>query len=222
MILRCLEPDARRRYASAAQLALDLTDLEQVTVTERGERLRPAGLATRIKRWVRMAGYEPAPCPPPSTQIARAPIVLVAVDLNRERESGVRAVAEAARRAVLSQPDCRVVCATVIRPLPEWGTSDPDKTSAREHLRQLIELRQWASSLNLPQERLTFHVLESNSPADALLIYARTSNVDSIVIGTASGSDQRPRLGSVGSRVVTEAPCNVTVARPRPGASEPR
>lgn len=215
VILRCLEPDARRRYASAAQLALDLANPDQVTITERGDRLRPAGLWTRIKRWIRVAGYEPAPCPPPSTQIAKAPIVLVCVDLNREREADVQAVAEAARRAILSQPDCRVVCATVIRPLPQWGTSDPEKTSAREHLRVLVELRRWASEADLPTGRITFHVLESKDPAEALLAYARSSNVDSIVIGTASGTDEKPRLGSVGSRVVSEAPCNVTVARLR-------
>lgn len=219
VILRCLEPDARRRYASAAQLAFDLDHPDQVAITDRGRRMRPAGWRTRFTRWVRAAGFEPAPCPPPSTQVATAPIILVAVYPRRDNEARDRVLAETVRRAVRSGGECRVVCATVVKPLPEWGTSNPDETSARQHLRHLVELRQWAASLELPQERLTFHVLESGDPSAALLEYARANNVDQIIVGAPSlmdmGRTRRPWGGSVPSRVAAEAPCSVIVVRAR-------
>jgi eukaryotic-like serine/threonine-protein kinase len=167
---------------------------------------------------MRMAAYEPAPCPLPSAQIANAPIVLTAVP-PRPGE-GERTLAAMTRRAASADGGSRVVCATVIKPLPDWGTSDPHQTSAREHLRQLVELRQWASTLELPKDRLTFHVLESNDPAEALLEFIRSNHVDHVIIGgpevseTATGRAARAKLGSVVSRVVSEAPCHVTIVRP--------
>jgi nucleotide-binding universal stress UspA family protein len=125
------------------------------------------------------------------------------------------------RRAASGEGGSRVVCVTVIKRLPDWGTSDPHQTSAREHLRHLVELRQWASALELPKERLTFHVLESNDAAEALLEFIRANHVDHVIIGgpkvseTATGRVAPGKLGSVVSRVVSEAPCHVTVVRPR-------
>ena len=219
IILHCLEPDARRRPGSAAQLAFDLAHPQQLPTTERGERLKRSGWRTRLARWMRMAAYEPAPCPPPSAQIANAPIVLTAVPPRPgERE---RTLAAMTRRAASAEGESRVVCVTVIKRLPDWGTSDPHQTSAREHLRQLVELRQWARALELPKDRLTFHVLESNDPAEALLEFIRSNQVDLVIIGgpevseTATGRAARGKLGSVVSRVVSEAPCHITVVRPR-------
>jgi non-specific serine/threonine protein kinase/protein-serine/threonine kinase len=119
------------------------------------------------------------------------------------------------RRAAAAEDESRVVCVTVIKRLPDWGTSDPHQTSAREHLRHLVELRQWASTLGLPKERLTFHILESNDAAEALLEFICANHVDHVIIGAAAGRVARGRLGSVVSRVVSEAPCHVTVVRPR-------
>ena len=45
IILRCLEPEAAQRYASAAHLAFDLANPEQVQVGARGERTPPHLLA---------------------------------------------------------------------------------------------------------------------------------------------------------------------------------
>jgi serine/threonine protein kinase len=226
IILHCLEPDAGRRPASAAQLAFDLAHPQQIAITERGERLNRAGWRTRLARWVRMAGYEPAPCPPPSTQVATAPIVLTALSPGSDQTA--HALAAVTRRVASSESESRIVCVTVIKRLPDWGTSDPHQTSAREHLRHLVELRQWANSLELPKERLTFHVLESNDPAEALLDFIRANQVDHVIIGgsevseTAPGRLARGKLGSVVSRIVSEAPCHVTVVRPRVAARAPK
>jgi eukaryotic-like serine/threonine-protein kinase len=220
VVLRCLEPDARNRYSSIAQLAFDLKNPHQVQVSERGKRLVRTGWRTRLVRWIHMAGYEPAPCPPPSTQIAETSIILVAIAPSREGEASKRALADMTRRIVSARGEFRVVCATVIRPLPQWGTSNPEQTPAREHLRHLVELKQWAKALGESEERLSFHVLESNNPATALLAYARANNVDHIIIGASvilTTEDARPGrqawLGSTGSRIVAEAPCHVTVVK---------
>jgi serine/threonine protein kinase len=78
VILRCLEPEAGRRYPSAAHLAFDLSHPDQVHVGERG---RNAGtpFRTHFKRWLKAAGMHYQPSPLPSQQIEEVPIVMVAV-----------------------------------------------------------------------------------------------------------------------------------------------
>jgi nucleotide-binding universal stress UspA family protein len=66
----------------------------------------------------------------------------------------------------------------------------------------------------LPEERLTYHVLESEKPAAALIDYARMNDVDQILIGAARSASTRLFPG-VSAQVVAEAPCTVTVVRPR-------
>lgn len=61
VVLRCLEPDARARYASAAQVAFDLVHPDQVALTERAGRLRRRAGLRELLRWLRAAGLEPTP-----------------------------------------------------------------------------------------------------------------------------------------------------------------
>ena len=58
VILRCLEPEAASRYPSAAHLAFDLSNPEQVLITERGERTERTPLRTHLRRWLRAAGMQ--------------------------------------------------------------------------------------------------------------------------------------------------------------------
>lgn len=219
VILRCLEIDAAKRYGSASQLAFALTHPDQVSVTERGRRLERSGMATRFRRWFRAAGYEPAPCPQPSSQIGGAPIVLVAVATAHSNEAQFEALREAVRRASVLDKQYRVACATVIRPEPVAGSATAEGTATSQHIKQLVNLRHWAGPLQLPPERLTFHVLESNDPAEALLKYAAANHVDQIIIGAPPpGMPLRTVLATVASRVMAEAPCTVTVVRTRGGA----
>src|SRR5215467_2815333 len=53
VILRCLELDARERYASAAEVAFDLANPHDVDVGERGRRDRAPGWSARARRWLR-------------------------------------------------------------------------------------------------------------------------------------------------------------------------
>src|SRR5215470_8436115 len=98
VVLRCLEVDARDRYASAAEVAFDLGNPAGVEVGERGARDRPAGLGKRARRWLRARSFEPAPCPPPSADIGPASIVMVALADGGPDASLSEALRDAARR----------------------------------------------------------------------------------------------------------------------------
>lgn len=222
IILRCLEVDAGRRYATAAQLAFDLGHGDQVALTERARRLGRQGALIRFKRWLRAAGWEPAPCPPPTERIAAAPIVLVAIATEYRQPEQAAALQEAVRRIASMDADYRIAVVSVVKPYPLLGTSQPDDSGGNQKLRHLVQLKHWARPLDLPAGRLTFHVIESSDPAVALLQYARVNQVDQIVIGAppvvgapALGIPYKPLLGTVASRVVLEAPCTVTLVRPR-------
>jgi nucleotide-binding universal stress UspA family protein len=58
-------------------------------------------------------------------------------------------------------------------------------------------------------------VLESDSPAAALVDYARTNNVEQILIGAPPVAGVAPWRATVASQVMVHAPCSVTVVRPR-------
>jgi eukaryotic-like serine/threonine-protein kinase len=215
IILHCLEVDARERYASAAQVAFDLVNPAQVAITERGSRLRRAGGGTLIRRWLRAKKFEPAPCPPPSIMVGPAPTVLVAIDAVRSDEALFEALRDAARRVTVALDQCRVACATVV-PLAATLTGEREEdTATGRRIKYLVNLRRWAKPLQLPEERVTYHVLESEKPALALIDYARMNDVDQILIGAPRSGAPARLFPGVATQVVAEAPCTVTVVRPR-------
>src|SRR5215475_6774484 len=61
VILRCLEVDARHRHASAAELAFELANPEEIALGERASRHRRAGWGTVVRRWAQSLHSEPAP-----------------------------------------------------------------------------------------------------------------------------------------------------------------
>jgi eukaryotic-like serine/threonine-protein kinase len=214
VVLRCLEPDAARRPASAAQVAFDLSHPEHVQVGERGRRLRRAGPLQLLGRWLRAAGYAPAPLDLPSSQAASAPILLVAVATQHGDDVTLGALREAVRRLLCAPGPRRLACVTVIRPVPELGGSRQEDTAARQRIRHLAVLRAWAQPLGLGPGQASFHVLESPGAADALLAFARQNRVDHVVIGApARDIPLRGLLGTVATQVALEAPCTVTIVR---------
>jgi eukaryotic-like serine/threonine-protein kinase len=202
VILHCLEVDGGERYGSAAQVAFDLANPAQVAITERGERQRRGGLGTLARRWLGARKFEPQPCPPPTTSITLAPIVMVAIGAAQNDEPLFDALRDAVRRICAVEERCRVACTTVVPPAAALS----DDTATGRHIKHLVNLRRWAKPLQLPEERLTYHVLESEKPESALIDYATMNDVDQIVIG----ADARWF-----ARVVAAAPCSVTVVRAR-------
>ena len=79
-----------------------------------------------------------------------------------------------------------------------------------DSIRHLSELRRWAKPLQLPEERLTYHVLESDQPAAALLDYAAVNEVEEILMGFGGNA------GKEALQVAAQAPCSVTIVRPPP------
>lgn len=214
VILHCLEPDAARRPASAAQVAFDLAHPEQVQIGERGRRLHKVGPLALLGRWLRAAGYVPAPVPLPSSQVASAPILLVAVATQHGDEATLQALRETVRRLLAAPGPHRLACVTVIRPVSELGGSREDETAARQRIRHLAVLRGWAEPLGLAAGRTSFHVLEASGTADALLAFARQNRVGHIVIGApARDIPLRGLLGTVATQVAMDAPCTVTLVR---------
>jgi nucleotide-binding universal stress UspA family protein len=215
IILRCLEVDASDRHASADQVAFDLANPYQVEITDRGTRRRRAGWLALARQWLKAKRFEPAPCPPPATQKNPAPIVVVGIVTRPIDELLCEALREAAKVVAASGSHYRIACITVVPPAATLSGEGEERTATDRHIRRLVELRKWARPLDLPEDRLTYHVLESEKPGMTLVDYATMNDAELVLIG-ASRPGGGSRLGaSVCAQVVAEAPCSVTVVRPK-------
>jgi nucleotide-binding universal stress UspA family protein len=219
IILRCLEVDPNARPPTAAELAFALRNPECVLLTGRATRMQRDGLPKVAARWLNARKpVLPRDRRSVAVQLARAPIVIAAVDLATGHERLSEAVAQAVGRLIATVPGARLACINVMK--TSLLTIDPvaDEQGRNPHLQRLVELRHWARAFAVPAERMTFHVLEATNPADALIGFARQNRADHIVIGARASSTLRRYLGSVSSQVVAEAPCTVTVVRSAAGA----
>ncbi len=218
IILHCLEVRADDRYATAAQVAHDLQQPDQVTLTQRGRRRKRAVPLVVAKRWLAALSAEPPPRRAPTAHLALAPQVLVAIDTDSDSEPLFQALRDATRRIVGGERHWRVSCISVLEPSLLTEQEDGAEIMRGLHMQRLVELHHWAQPLGLPQERLRFHVLEGGDVPARLIEYARASHADHIIIGARGSSGRRRLLGSVSSRVASEAPCTVTVVRVSHGA----
>ncbi len=221
IILRALEVDPADRYQSAAQMLFDLSNPAQVVLTARGMKLRqdrwPA-VWRRKRQMRRLKGF--APPASIAAQVDRAPILMVAVDLSPAMEPLAAALRGAVRRMLVIEPEARVACVNVIKTAVLGVDSGTDDEGTNLHVARLVALRHWGADLDLPEERLTFAVLESSDPGQALIDHATQNPVSHILMGARGHSTRRRYLGSVSSQVVAEAPCSVTVIRlPEPVAA---
>ncbi|MDQ0456923.1 serine/threonine protein kinase [Rhizobium paknamense] len=214
VILRCLEVNPARRYPAAAQLALDLSDLSAVQLTARAEKRRQDGWAEVTKRRLNPDPIELLKPGAATAALANAPIILVALDL--EATSGE--VADAMRltvgRIMARSPGARLACLNILKIARIGLDSDLDEQGHNKHAVRLGALKSWAAPLQY-EGQTTCHVLESTSPASAILDYARDNDVDHIVMGARTGAQRRALLGSVAGEVASKAPCTVTVVRVR-------
>ena len=212
IILRCLAVDPAGRYPTMAQLAFDLAHPGQVRLTAAASRMRRDGRIERLRRWFRAAGAERPP-PPALDGETAAPIVLVAVDLSADYCAVADAVRAMTGRMLTLLPGARLACVNVLR-LKRLGIDDTTDGEGRAlHVARLIQLRAWAAPLGLPAEAISFHVLESTDPAEAIVTHARENHVDQVIMGARGQSGTRRYLGSVSAQVTAEAPCTVTVVR---------
>jgi nucleotide-binding universal stress UspA family protein len=112
-------------------------------------------------------------------------------------------------------PGARLACVTVMRTSRIGIDSNLDVEGRNRYVKRLLALRHWARALQLADNRVTFHVLESSDVAEALIEYARSNMIDHVVMGARGVTGVRRLLGSVSARVVAEADCTTTVVRVR-------
>ncbi len=213
VIMRCLEPEAAKRYPSAAHLAFDLRNPDQITVTERGRNVKATGFRTHFKRWIKAAGMHYKPSPLPVEQIAEVPIVMVAVPHKDVTDATLYSLREAVARSLGTRPGAQLACVTVIS--PGQTSSSKDENSETSVQRKYISmLRQWAQPLDLPGKQISYHVLESGDVAQALINYARGNHVSVIVMGAATHGLLTQRfVATVPIKVAMEAPCTIILVK---------
>lgn len=222
IVLRCLEVQPAWRYPTAAQLAFDLSNRDQVKLTARSERLTRDSWTTAMRR-----RFNPDHARPTfkraavAAQVASAPIVAVAIDLSEGAEDIAETLRTAAQRTLQTLPSARLACVNVLKQGRIALDSSLDEDGHNKHVDRLVSLKNWAAPLKLAEDGVTFHVLEAVDPATALLEYAEKNRVDHILIGARQSSLLRTLLGSVSAKVAAEATCTVTIVRPPRGKQFP-
>ena len=116
--------------------------------------------------------------------------------------------------------DCRITVLNVVTPLDtdmsEGGILEPDEArldAARARADQLIERARHQAAAS---DRTVEVAVETGDPAETILAYIDTTDVDHVVIGSHGGPKigaLRRVLGTVATTVVGEAPVPVTVVR---------
>ena len=213
VILHCLEPEAAQRYPSAAHLAFDLANPDQIAITARGRNTEGTGFRTHFKRWLRAAGKHYQPSPLPAQQIDEVPILMVAVPHKDVTDATLYSLRQAVARSLGLRPGARLACVTVISP-GQTSASDHDKSETTVHRRYLTMLRQWAQPLDLSGHQVSYHVIESGDVAQALVRYAEGNNVSMIILGAATHGVQMQRfVATVPIKVAMDAPCTVILVK---------
>jgi serine/threonine protein kinase/nucleotide-binding universal stress UspA family protein len=217
VVLRCLEVDPEQRYQSAAQLALDLQNPAQIPLTARAEKARTAGTLSKLGRWFKAVGHEPATETSVAKQLERSPIIMVAIGVRNSTPALDAKLLATVRRILMIEPGARLACVSVMKINRVGMDKLTDDEGHSLHMKQLVAIRHWArplqQALEMDDRHLTFHVLESPDTAAAIVEFATKNQVDHIVMGARGTSSLRRYLGSVSAQVVAEAQCSVTVVR---------
>lgn len=213
IILRCLEVMPAERYATAAQLSGVLRYPERVTLTARAERKKADGWLTVMKRRMRAGQIRFEEARGMGQRLQEAPLIVAAVDLSESQHELAAMLQFTVGRILQISPEARLTCLNVFKTSRLGVDQMLDETGKSIHLQRLIELKDWATPLDLPEERMSFHVLEAPDAAAAIIHFARLNQVDHLVMGARAASPFRRYLGSVSAQVVAEAPCSVTIIR---------
>jgi serine/threonine protein kinase len=207
IILRCLEPKTDLRYQSAALVAFDLRNPEQLTLTPRATKSNRARFFQQVRRFLKARGEYAKRLRLPHVLISRSPIIMVAVDTSNLDDERQPAIQRATAQVLSLSKEFRLIAVSVFPP-------PPPSESAEVHLEHLVRLRHWVDPIAITKQRLSLHAIESSNPAEALLDFARLNNVDLIIVG-APGPTQPEKTWwqSVASVVTANAQCSVHVVR---------
>ena len=219
IILRCIEPQADNRYQSAAHVAFDLRNPEQLALTKRGSKLLRASFFSQMRRWWHARRESVGQHAVSRSQISTTPVIMVAVDTSNPDDPRQPVLRRATAQTLSLSPEYRLICVSVVRAAPVAIGATDDQSASGIHLDHLVRLRHWVEPLRLPTWRLSLHVIESTRPESTLLDFARRNNVDIILLGAPSPTQHSLAWWrSVASTVTANARCSVYVVRiPEPG-----
>jgi nucleotide-binding universal stress UspA family protein len=213
IILRCLEPEAARRYPSAAHLALDLAHPDQVRITERGT-------APRARRF---APTSSAGCGRRACTTSPARCLRAADRGDPHRHGGGAAQRRDRRHAVLAAPGGGALAGHPARRAA--GLRDGALALGQQHQRQRAQRNHAAPPAPRPpapvgpaagpdRHPVSYHVLESSDVAQALVRYAEGNHVSMMILGAATHGLQTQRfIATVPMRVARDAPCTVILVK---------
>ena len=218
-MLHCLEVNPAERYPTAGQVGFELRNLNQVKLTGRAAKVEAASFWSSLKRKFNQNSIEVVRRNSMATQIAAAPIVMIAIDLNDGSLDLADALQWQALQILGAIPDARIACVNVLKLSRVALDHTLDESGHNKHLDRLARLKDWARPLHITGERITYHVLEAMDPAQSILEFANANHVDHIVMGARANSTSRKFLGSVSAIVASRAPCTVTVVRNRDSSS---
>ena len=214
IILRCLEPDADIRYQAASTVAFDLRHTEQVLLSERAERMTRPGFTTQFGLWWRSRHERQRLSRKPQMLVSQSPVIMVAVDTSHPDDERHRAVQWSVRQMASLNLEFRLVCVSAVLTPSGMEANDTERTASGQQLVHKVRLQNWIEPLRLPIHRLSLHVLESDDPATTLLDFAKSNNVDLIVLGAPAPTDAAMAWWrSVASTVTANAHCSVHVVR---------
>ena len=186
--------------------------LGQVRMPVQDQRLQVAPAVFHRWRVVRKIRRFAAP-DSVAVQLASVPIICAAVDLSPEGERLAVLLCGSIQRMLMTQPDARIACVNVLKTARIGIDQATDDAGNNLHVVQLVALRAWAAGIDLPEERLTYAILEAPDPGPVFIDYATANHVSHIVLGAGGHSTARCHLGSFSTQVVAEAHCSVTVVR---------
>jgi eukaryotic-like serine/threonine-protein kinase len=214
IILRCLEPDPAARYQSAAHVAVDLRNSERVLLTARATRTERVRFMTQFKLWWRSRHQRRTLRKKPQVLISQSPVIMVAVDTSHPDDERHPALQWTVRQLASLNLEFRLICVSAIRAASVGESGGAADTSSGLQLVHKVRLHNWIEPLRLPPSRLSLHVLESGDPAATLLDFAKSNNVDLIVLGAPAPNETAMAWWrSVASTVTANAHCSVHVVR---------
>lgn len=213
VIRRCMEVDRDRRYPGADRLLFDLRNPDQVAIDRGLDGEKREGFWSSLAGLFRKVDERALIGRGSAARQAGPAVILAAVDLSHGSDALAEDVLAETARLAGSSGSARVACVTV---LTVAVSDDPVDASGRSaYVRRLVALKDWARPLGLPEDSISYHVLEAAGPADEILAFAARNAVGHIVMGARGSSALRRHLGSVSTQVVAEAACSVTVVRLR-------
>ena len=96
---------------------------------------------------------------------------------------------------LMTQPDARIACVNVLKTARIGIDQATDEAGNNLHVVRLVALRAWAAGIDLPEDRLTFAVLEGPDPGPVIIDDATANHVSHIVLGAGGHSTARRYLG---------------------------